>query len=281
MANRYGLITNRKVDTPMTTEPLLPFEGQATESQINGYQAKVGSALYSATTTRPDVAKATAKTAEFLMNPGPRHIDAIDRVIQYLHQTRFLAIEYGRRSLNENEEKSITEGIDFAAKSIEFATDASFGDNPDRRSSEGYICKLYGGPIDWKASKQKTVTTSTTEAELLAISEAGKTVQWWRRVLRGLGFQPSHPLTIMCDNQQTVDLLTKEGAAMHTKLRHVDINRNWVKQEVSARRMQVSWVPTEKMPADGLTKPLPKQKHQTFLDLLGMRDIRHLIREEA
>jgi hypothetical protein len=192
-----------------------------------------------------------------------------------------LAIEYGRRSLIENEEKLFIEGIDFAAKSIEFATDASFGDNPDRRSLEGYICKLYGGPIDWKASKQKTVTTSTTEAELLAISEAGKTVQWWRRVLRGLGFQPSYPLTIMCDNQQTVDLLTKEGAAMYTKLRHVDINRNWVKQEVSAGRMQVSWVPTAKMPADGLTKPLPKQKHQTFLDLLGMRDIRHLIREEA
>jgi hypothetical protein len=85
----------------------------------------------------------------------------------------------------------------------------------------------------------------------------------------------------MCDNQQTVDLLTKEGAAMHIKLRHVDINRNWVKQEVSAGRIQVLWVPTAKMPADGLTKPLPKQKYQTFLDLLGMRDIRHLIREEA
>jgi hypothetical protein len=132
----------------MTTKPLLPFEGQATESQINSYQAKVGSALYSAITTRPDVAKATAKIAEFLINPGPRHIDAIDRVIQYLHQTRFLAIKYSRRSLIENEEKLFTEGIDFAAKSIEFATDASFGDNPDRRSSEGYICKLYGGPID-------------------------------------------------------------------------------------------------------------------------------------
>jgi hypothetical protein len=148
MANRYSLITNRKVDTPMTTKLLLPFEGQATESQINSYQAKVGSALYNTTTTRPDVAKATAKIAEFLMNPGPRHIDAIDRVIQYLHQTRFLAIEYGRRSLNKDKEKSVTEGIDFAAKSIEFATNALFGDNPDRRSSEGYICKLYSGPID-------------------------------------------------------------------------------------------------------------------------------------
>jgi hypothetical protein len=103
-------------------------------------------ALYRATTTRLDVAKATAKQAEFLMNPGPRHIDAIDRVIQYLYQTRFFTIEYGRRSLNK--EKSVTEGINHAAKSIELATDASLGANPDRRSSEGYVCKLYSGPID-------------------------------------------------------------------------------------------------------------------------------------
>ena len=206
------------------------------------------------------------------MNPGPKHIDAIDRIIQYLYQTRFWAIEYGLRFDDD--------GINLMAKSIEFASDASFGDNPDRRSSEGYVCKLYGGAIDWKASEEKTVTTSTTEAELLALAEAGKTVQWWKRVLNALGFEPSHPLTIMCDNQQTVDLLTKEGAAMHTKLRHVDINRCWMRQEVSAGRANVSWVPTAEMPADGLTKPLPRQKQQTFREMLGMREISHLINPE-
>ena len=84
-------------------------------------------------------------------------------------------------------------------------------------------------------------------------------------------------MSIACDNQQTVDLLTKEGATMHTKLRHVDINRLWMKQEVSARRIHVDWIPTAEMPADGLTKVLPRQKQQRFRDLLGMREIRHLI----
>jgi hypothetical protein len=78
--------------------------------------------------------------------------------------------------------------------------------------------------IDWRASKQTTVTTSTTEAELLALSEAGKTVIWWRRLLESLGFKPSHAPSIAYDNQQTVDLLIKEGATMHTKLRHVDMS---------------------------------------------------------
>jgi hypothetical protein len=37
---------------------------------------------------------------------------------------------------------------------------------------QGYVMKLFGGPIDWKSRKQSTVATSTTEAELLAPSRA-------------------------------------------------------------------------------------------------------------
>jgi hypothetical protein len=50
-----------------------------------------------------------------------------------------------------------------------------------------------------------------------------------------------------------------------------------MKQGVSAGRVNVSWVPTAEMPADGLTKPLPKQKQQIFRGLIGMREISHLI----
>ncbi|KAG0155339.1 hypothetical protein PDIDSM_914 [Penicillium digitatum] len=263
MTNKYNLVTTRKVGSPLGVEPLVPYDGVATPSQIHGYQAKVGSAQI------PDESR-------------PKHMDAIDRIIQYLYETRYWAIEYGTRPRDAYPTQSENNpGLSLAAKSIEFASDASFGDNRDRKSSEGYLCKLYGGPIDWKASKQQTVTTSTTEAELLALAEAGKTIQWWRRVLHSLGFEPDHPLSIMCDNQQTVDLLTKEGAAMHTKLRHVDINRCWMKQEVSEGRVNVDWVPTAAMPADGLTKVLPKQKQHVFRELLGMREIRDRIIPES
>jgi hypothetical protein len=54
---------------------------------------------------------------------------------------------------------------------LEIASNASFADNTlDQRSSQGYVIKLFGGMVAWKASKQDTVTTSTTEAELLALS---------------------------------------------------------------------------------------------------------------
>lgn len=57
---------------------------------------------------------------------------------------------------------------------IKISSDASYGDNGDRTSSAGYIYQIFGGPVDWKATRQRTVTISTTEAELLGLLDAGK-----------------------------------------------------------------------------------------------------------
>jgi hypothetical protein len=136
---------------------------------------------------------------------------------------------------------------------------------------------MYRGPIDWKASKQPTVTTSTTEAELLGLSEAGKHLQWWRRILQRIGFQFDHPIVIDCDNERTVSLINSDAGGFDTKLQHVDIHYNWVRQEARAGRITVRWVPTARMVADGLTKILTKQKHENFLRLLRLADVRNLI----
>ena len=40
--------------------------------------------------------------------------------------------------------------------------DASYADATTRKSTEGYLFKLFGGPIDWVSRKQQTVATSTT-----------------------------------------------------------------------------------------------------------------------
>jgi hypothetical protein len=121
------------------------------------------------------------------------------------------------------------------------------------------------------------VTTSTTEAELLGLSETGKQLQWWQRLLNNLAFTPSHHLTIDCDNERTISLLTSEDVAFETKLRHVDIHHHWLRQEVRAGRIMVRWVATASMVADGLTKLLSRQKHENFVRLLRMVDIGYLI----
>ena len=101
--------------------------------------------------------------------------------------------------------------------------------------------------------------------------------QDWRRLLNNLAFTSSHHLTIDCDNERTISLLTSEDVAFETKLRHVDIHHHWLRQEVRAGRIMVRWVATASMVADGLTKLLSRQKHENFVRLLRMVDIGYLI----
>src|SRR6266700_5910554 len=112
--------------------------------------------LYTANITRLDAAKTASKLSKFLYNLLPIHDAAITRAITYLYQTKTLAIKYS--------EKDIKNYI------FVRASDAAFGDNlVSRKSTEGYLFTLYGGPIDWQSIKQKLVTKSSMEAELLAL----------------------------------------------------------------------------------------------------------------
>ena len=128
-------------------------------------------------------------------------------------------------------------------------------------------------PIDWKATKQRSVTKSTTEAELYALSRAASEIIWWNDLFRQLNFKTGITPVIYCDNQQTVGIVTKATERLQTKLKHVDIHQLWLRQAVERGEVNVQWTSTSQMPADGLTKALPKQKHIQFTRQLGLEDI--------
>ena len=74
-----------------------------------------------------------------------------------------------------------------AGEGFEVASDASYADNTlDRKSSQAFIMKLFRGLVMWRANKQTTVTTSITEAELLAISQAAKESLFMSRLFKEL-----------------------------------------------------------------------------------------------
>ena len=91
------------------------------------------------------------------------------------------------------------------AQSFICASDASFADNSvDRKSSQGYIMKLFGGGIAWRANKQDTVTMSSTEAELLALSQTAKEAIFISKLFKAMTLRLKEPLIIDCDNTQTL-----------------------------------------------------------------------------
>jgi hypothetical protein len=267
IATIYNLKNHRKVMTPITRR-YEPNPGQATPREIHAYQKLVGSLQYLTVATRADASFAGSHLASFMKNPSKEHHAAVEDAIAYTYQTIYLASQYSAPGPGDDHEVFIA------------ASDAAFADGHDRKSSQGSIYKLYGGLVEWHATKQKTVTTSTTEAELLSLSEAGKQIQVWNRLFKAIGFNPQHQVHILCDNTQTVGLMTKDDPAPRSKLRHVDIMNHWLRQEVQNRRISVKWIPTGKMPADGLTKPLTREKHREFIKQLGMVNIGHLLRKQ-
>jgi hypothetical protein len=83
--------------------------------------------------------------------PSPAHLVAADQAITYLYRTKTDAIEYA--VLPSAGEKQI----------FFCASNAAFADDPQtRRSTGGFLYKLFGGPTDCHSGKQKTVTTSST-----------------------------------------------------------------------------------------------------------------------
>src|SRR5579871_2458577 len=276
IANQYEVdLTGRLPDTPMSESELPPLPPTHTKTEralVIKYQRKTGSLLYAAITTRPDIAFAVSRLARFNQNPSVEHQQAADRVIQYLYHTKGRAIAYG----------GVTKGRgDNGARAFVCASDASFADNSvDRKSSQGYIMTLFGGPIAWRATSRDTVTTSSTEAELLALSQTAKEGIFMSRLFKALTLRLNEPLIIECDNTQTLRLIKEDTAKLVTKLRHVDIHQHWLRQEYAAKRVLFQWKATKEMIADGLTKALPKQKFNNFVKMIGMVDIQERLEIE-
>jgi len=101
------------------------------------------------------------------------------------------------------------------------------------------------------------VTCLTTKAELLSLSTAAVEIIWWQRFFKAIGLNLERDFTLLCDNMQTIRLLRQDTPKLDTKLRHIDVYQHWLRQEVQDKKIDVQWVPIDKMPADGLTKILP------------------------
>ncbi|KAI1674084.1 Pol protein [Pyrenophora tritici-repentis] len=189
IATKFDLKLNgRYPDVPLKENHLLPLAEEPSAARTHRYQQLVGSLAYISTSTRPDVARAHSILARHLQNPGQKHIYAAQHVWRYLIGTKNLAI---RASADIQHGITSISTPEVAQQELEplfyGALDAAFADEPEtRRSSQGYLFKLYGLPIDWKATVQRSVTKSTTEAELLSLSLAGSEIEWWQRFFQAI-----------------------------------------------------------------------------------------------
>jgi hypothetical protein len=163
--------------------------------------------LFATIFIRPNIAFAILQLAEFLNNSSSAYYKAADRAFMYLYNTRQLFLYFCGQD------------------NLVIASDASFANNStNRKSLQAFAIKLFGGLIGWRADKQDIVTTSTTEAELLALAQAAKKSMYVNKLLQKLIIDFNDQIIqIEYNNIQTINLIIKEIALLKTKLQHVNI----------------------------------------------------------
>ena len=76
------------------------------------------------------------------------------------------------------------------------------------------------------------------------------------------------PIQLRCDNQGAIT--TAYNPALHNRTKHTLLKYYYVCEQVKDNLVNITYLDTARMPADGLTKPLPNIKHKAFLNLLGL-----------
>ena len=132
--------------------------------------------------------------------------------------------------------------------------DASHGVHADGRSHTGCVITLGSGAVFTRSGKQKAVSRSSTEAELIALSDSLPTILWARQFLKDMGIDIG-PVQIHEDNTSTI-ALAERGKSNKGMTKHVKVRYFLVKQYIDEGEIEITHTRTEDMWADLLTKPV-------------------------
>ena len=251
---KYGLAECRTAPTPEVVGAAHqdPSEEQDRPTDRQRYMEIVGTLMYAAISTRPDIAHGVHYLASHMLNPTHLHMVAAERVMRYLAGTKDVGLIFGSRNDGESSSKGYSQlQIDVCA----FA-DADWANGKgDRRSITGWVAKLNNDPISWASKKQRTVALSTCEAELYAEAAAIQEVLWLRGLLQELGLHNHAGSVIYGDNQSAI-AVSKNGVKGE-RTKHVDVKYHFVTETVERGDVALKWVPSADQEADIFTKALP------------------------
>ena len=240
---RFKLQDAKRVRTPLATLANKPELTAPLLTDRRLYQAMVGVLLYINLTTRPDISYAVHFLTRYTAAPTQYHLSCAKRVLIYLRDTAHHGLIY-RRDTN---------------KDIQCYVDSSFADAENRRSTYGYIISLGGNILQYKTRQQRSVATSTTEAEYTAVAHAVRELMYLRNLTSETDIALKDLPTVFVDNQSTLKVLTNNSST--SRIKHIDIALQYLKER---RDLKYKYVISDENIADIFTKPLGFNKYSKF-----------------
>ncbi|CAB1116099.1 unnamed protein product [Ectocarpus sp. CCAP 1310/34] len=161
LAAEYGVVGGKSV--PMSSGvKLSDFDADEVATDFP-FRELVGSLMWLATQTRPDIANAVRAVSRYCSSPKQVHWDAAISILGYARRTSHFGILLQRGTV---------EGF-----SLQGYPDADFVSKAaDHRPVSGGIVTCGGGAVSWFSRTQKCVTLSTTEAEYVALGGVMKEI---------------------------------------------------------------------------------------------------------
>jgi hypothetical protein len=238
--------------SPMDANQQLNDDGDELMPDVP-YSAAVGSLLYLAMCTRPDLSHAVGMLSRFVSKPKIQHWNALKGVLRYLRGTVDMGLLYCRGG----------------GPLIGYADADYAGDRMKRRSTSGYVFLQAGSAVLWGSKLQSTVAASTCEAELIAGASAVKEALWLRKLLFDL-IGSWTTVDLRMDNQSALVLLKNPAAGAQNRTKHVDVAYNFARHRVQAGEIAARFVQTQCMIADIFTKQLPGPSFRMHRENLGL-----------
>jgi hypothetical protein len=257
IARSYGVVPSStyRISVPIDKRPSVKDSPVSDEEKASmkdcPYRAIIGSIMYSALSTRPDIAYASAVLAQYSSNPGMSHWSAARRIVQYLMDTSHYKLRLGG---GDRIQVQIFSDADWA------------GQSDDGRSMTGGVVMVSGGTVAWSSRRQGSVALSSMESEYMALVSAAADARWVQQLLQELGMSDQAPIPILVDNEAVMDYCKNETNSSRT--RHFNIKYHYVRDEVAQKHIELIWVPTANQAADIMTKPLDRTLFEKHMKLL-------------
>ena len=237
------------------------------EGKAENFHSVTALLLFISRRCRLDIQTAGGFLTTKVSEPDEDDWKKLKRVLQYLRGTIDLVLTIGADDITK-------------AKSW---VDVSYAIHNDCRSHTGGAMSWGWGVLLTKCQKQKLNTKSSTEGEIVGVSDFMPNMIWARMFLEGQGILLKENILYQ-DNQSAIKIVENGKKSSGQKTKHMDARYFWIKDRVKSEGIKVEYCPTEKMIADFFTKPLQGALFRKFRDIiLGYKHISslHNVHEDA
>ena len=240
---------NKKVNIPIKTDdpgPSTPL----TQDQAGVYASLVGSLLYLANCTRPDISFAVGVLSRHMARPEENHLKMAKYLLRYCINTKELGLEFGPSNGSGANPLLVVGYSDTDYGMNRFAV---AGQPITRRSVSGFTFMINGTPVIWQSKKQPVMARSTDDAEYIGLATTASNGLWLRKLV-GEIIGLFEPMQIFGDNMAALRHIDAPGSINRSK--HVDICYQFVLDRALRNDLKFGYVPSAENIADVFTKAL-------------------------